>query len=69
MVILQYCHLRPCRFFLLRIGSSLDFWEFFDLSILCSQVCTSALTDFPELGGSFSDPGPEAVSNGSWSLY
>ena len=50
-------------------GRSSDFWELFDLFILCSQVCTSALTDFPELGGWFFDPGPEAVSSGSWSLY
>lgn len=54
---------------LMNRGSSSDFWKLFDLLILCSQVCITALTDFPKLGGWFFDPEPEAVSSGSWSLY
>lgn len=76
MVILRHHHFHSCSPFpfssknkLINRGSSSDFWKLFDLLILCSQVCISALTDFPKLGGWFFDPGPEAVSSGSWSLY
>ena len=61
----EFLQLFPSEKRLVNRGSSAGFWDLLDLSILCSQVCTSAFTDFPELGGWSFDPGPEAVSNGS----